>query len=160
MAALQTWVWFHFVGAKNNYVNITINASTPFPEASCQILCGFDRDSIVKCNISYSTDATEIGQPASPIDAPIVNGSLGETLSFPLTEPLPPNTTYYYQVVAFSADQRITVNGNFSTGNYSGGISKYCGTVYKGRGEREENELPFIAKKSIPPNKKCSTYVV
>ena len=102
-------------------MNITVNASTPFPEASCQVLCGFDDDTTVQCDMSYSTDATEIGQPGSLTDAPMANGSLGETLSFPLTEPLPPNTTYYYQVVAFSLDQRVIVNGNFSTGNYSGG---------------------------------------
>ncbi len=75
----------------------------------------------VQCDISYSTDPTEIGQPGSFTDAPMENGSMGETVSFPLTEPLPPNTTYYYQVVAFSADQRVTVKGDFSTGNYSGG---------------------------------------
>jgi hypothetical protein len=102
-------------------LNITINASTPFPETSCQILCGFDEATAVQFSMSYNTDAAEIGQPDSPTDAPLANGSLGEILSFPLTEPLPPNTTYYYQVVAFSADQRIAVNGNFSTGNYSGG---------------------------------------
>lgn len=109
-----------FVSAKNDFVNITINASTPFPEASCQVLCGFGEAATVQCDISYSTDVTEIGQPGSPTDALMANGSLGETVSLPLTEPLPPNTTYYYQVVAVSPDQRVTVNGNFSTGNYSG----------------------------------------
>lgn len=102
-------------------MNITVNASTPFPEASCKFLCGFDDATTVQCHMSYSTDASMVGQPGSLTDAPIANGSLGETLSFLLTEPLPPNTMYYYQVVAFSPDQKVMVNGNFSTGNYSEG---------------------------------------
>ena len=109
-------------GARNDFVNITVNASTPYPEATCQFLCGLgDAVATAKCGIRYSTDVAEIGQSNSFTDAPMTNGSMGETLSFPLTKPLPPNTVYYYQVVAFTADQRITVNGNFTTGNYSAG---------------------------------------
>ena len=56
------------------------------------------------------------------MDAPVANAVMGETLSFPLTEPLPPNTTYFYEALAFSSDQRIIVKGHFSTGEYSEGI--------------------------------------
>lgn len=110
-----------YTGAKNDLVNITVNASTPFPEASCHFLCGLGEATAAKCSISYSIDAAEVGLSNSFTDAPMANGSLGETVSFPLTEPLPPNTLYYYQAVGFTADRRVTVNGNFSTGNYSRG---------------------------------------
>lgn len=102
-------------------MNITVNASTSFPEASFQFLCGLGEASTAKFSISYSTDAAEISQSSSYTDMPVTNGRMGEIVSFPLTEPLPPNTLYYYQVHASTADQKVTVNGNFSTGNYSEG---------------------------------------
>lgn len=101
-----------------------MNVTTPFPKASCQLLCGLHDTTSTKCSISYSTDINEVGELSGSLtDEATGNGSMtiGEAITFSLTEPLPPNTLYFYQAVVYTDDQLIKVHGNFTTGNYSEG---------------------------------------
>jgi len=55
------------------------------------------------------------------VEEPLGNGTNEAHVKFPLRDPLPPETYFYYQVLAFDEDQRVRVLGNFTTGNYSDG---------------------------------------
>lgn len=55
------------------------------------------------------------------VEEPADNGTTEAHVVFPLRDPMPPETYFYYQVLAFDEDQHVLVLGNFTTGNYSDG---------------------------------------
>ena len=86
--------------------------------ADCQFLCGFSGVTNYSLHFMYNTE-DNFTHPY--VEEPLGNGTNEAHVRFPLRDPLPPETYFYYQVLAFDEDQRVRVLGNFTTGNYSDG---------------------------------------
>lgn len=90
--------------------------------ADCRFLCGFSGVSNYNLHFKYSTK-DNFTNPL--VEKPLGNGTTEAHVIFPLTDPMPPETDFFYQVLAFDEDQQVLILGNFTTGNYSDGKHSY-----------------------------------
>ena len=82
---------------------------------SCTFLSGFTGSA--HCTVQYGTDTTYMNLPYSAESTE--TGTAGDTVSVVLSERLNSSTVYYYTVSAVSEDVTVTVQGNFTTPQYS-----------------------------------------
>jgi len=81
----------------------------------CTFLPGFT--GTAHCTVQYGTDPTYMNLPYSAESTE--TGTAGESVSVVLRERLNSSTVYYYTVSAVSGDVTVTVQGNFTTPQYS-----------------------------------------
>ena len=82
---------------------------------NCTFLSGFTGSA--HCTVQYGTDPTYMSLPYSAESTE--TGTAGDTVSVVLRERLNSSTVYYYTVSAVSGDITVTVQGNFTTPQYS-----------------------------------------
>ena len=111
-------------GGINDFVAISVNASTPYPMADFQFLCGFSGDTNYNLRFMYNMEDNFTLPLTEETSA---NGTTETHLAFPLRDPIPPETYFYYRILAFDEDQHVLVLGNFTTGNYSDGECNEAG---------------------------------
>ena len=108
---------YMYVGTTNNVLtggivdasslnNLTIN---------CTFLSGFTGSA--QCTVQYGTDPTFMNLPYSAESTE--TGTAGDSVSVILRERLNSSTLYYYTVSAVSGDVTVTVQGSFTTPQYS-----------------------------------------
>ena len=104
---------FH-VGTTNNLLSGDVsspNNATIF----CTFLCGFTGSA--HSQFQYGTDPTYMNLPYS--SESIDTGTAGDSVSVVLREQLNSSTVYYYTVSSVSGDVTVTVQGTFTTPQYS-----------------------------------------
>ena len=100
---------------------------------NCTFLSGFTGSA--HCTVQYGTDPTYMNLPYSAVSTE--TSTAGDTVSVVLRERLNSLTVYYYTVSAVSGDVTVTVQGTFTTPQYS----KYmCFSM--------EKLLPFDSKRA------------
>ena len=82
---------------------------------NCSFLSGFTGSA--HCTVQYGTDPTYMNLPYSAESTE--TGTAGDTVSVVLMERLNSSTEYYYTVSAVSEDVNVTVQGTFTTPQYS-----------------------------------------
>ena len=82
---------------------------------NCTFLSGFNGSS--RCRVQYGTNATFMDLPYSAVSTE--NGTAGDTVSVGLRERLNSSTMYYYNVSAVDRCLTVTVQGTFTTPQYS-----------------------------------------
>ena len=82
---------------------------------TCTFLSGFTGSA--HCTVQYGTDPTYMNLPYSAESTE--TGTAGDTVSVVLRERLNSSTVYYYTVSVVSGDVTVTVQGNFTTPQYS-----------------------------------------
>ena len=93
-----------------------VNVSSPADaQLECTFLSGFT--GYVRCTVQYGTDPTYMNLPYSAESTE--TGTAGNTVSVVLRERLNSSTVYYYTVSAVSGDITVTVQGTFTTPQYS-----------------------------------------
>ena len=92
-------------------------------QLQCTFLSGFTGSA--RCTVRYGTDPTYIDLPYSAESTEI--GTAGDTVSVILRERLNSSTVYYYTVSAVSGDIMVTVQGNFTTPEYSKYVASFPG---------------------------------
>ena len=104
----------------NNILRVAVvNVSSPANgQLQCAFLSGFIGSA--RCTLKYGTDPTYMNLPYSAESTE--TGTAGDTVSVVLRERLNSSTVYYYTVSAVSGDITVTVQGTFTTPQYS----KYC----------------------------------
>ena len=93
-------------------------SSSADAQLQCTFLSGFTGSA--HCTVQYGTDPTYMNLPYSAESTE--TGTAGDTVSMVLRERLNSSTVYYYTVSAVSGDVTVTIQGNFTTPEYS----KYC----------------------------------
>ena len=88
-------------------------------QLQCTILPGFTGSA--HCRVQYGTDPTYMNLPYSAESTE--TGTAGDTVSVVLRERLNSSTVYYYTVSAVSEDVTVTVQGSFTTPQYSTGYT-------------------------------------
>ena len=96
---------------------------------NCTFLSGFTGSS--RCQVQYGTNATFMDLPYSAVSTE--TGTAGDTVSVVLSERLNSSTMYYYNVSAINRCLTVTVQGIFTTPQYS----KYSMHLY----ERNKHKL-------------------
>ena len=101
----------------NNVLRIAVvNVSSPADALlHCAFLSGFTGS--VHCTVQYGTDPTYRKLPYFAESTE--TGTAGDTVSVVLRERLNSSTMYYYTVSAVGGDTTVTVQGNFTTPQYS-----------------------------------------
>ena len=108
---------FSRAGVANNLLTVqVIGVSSP---ADAQLRCTFLPffTGSAHCTVQYGTDPTYMNLPYSAESTEI--GTAGDTVSVVLRERLNSSTVYYYTVSAVSGDVTVTVQGTFTTPQYS-----------------------------------------
>ena len=82
---------------------------------NCIFLSGFTGSS--RCQVQYGIDATFVDLPYSAVSTE--TGTAGDTVSVVLRERLNSSTMYYYNVSAVNRCLTVTVQGIFTTPQYS-----------------------------------------
>ena len=90
---------------------------------NCTFLSGFTGSS--RCQVQYGTNATFMDLPSSAVSTK--TGTAGDTVSVELREKLNSSTMYYYSVSAVNRCLTVTVQGIFTTPQYS----KYSMHLYE-----------------------------
>ena len=94
----------------------TVDVSSPTnATVTCTFLSGFTGSA--HCQVRYGTEPTYMNLPYSAESTE--TGTAGVTVSVVLREQLNSSATYYYTVSAVSGDVTVTVQGNFTTLQYS-----------------------------------------
>ena len=88
----------------------------------CTFLSGFT--GTAHCIVQYGTDPTYMNLPYSAESTE--TGTAGEAVSVVLRERLNSLTEYYYTVSAVSGDYTVTIQGNFTTPQYSKCMHDLC----------------------------------
>ena len=104
-------------GTSNNVLRVSfVNVSSP---AGAQLQCAFfpGFTGSAHCTVKYGTDPTYMNLPYSTESTE--TGTAGNTVNVVLRERLNSSTMYYYTVSAVSGDVTVTVQGNFTTLQYS-----------------------------------------
>ena len=94
---------------------IAVVSSPSDARLNCTFLSGFT--SSAHCTVQYGTDPTYTNLQYSAESTE--TGTAGDTVSVVLREQLNSSTVYYYTVSAVSGDVTVTVQGNFTTPQYS-----------------------------------------
>ena len=106
-------------GTTNNFLRVSfVNVSSPADaQLQCIFLSGFTGSA--HCTVQYGTDPTYMNLPCSAESTE--TGTAEDTVSVVLRERLNMNslTVYYYTVSAVTGDVIVTVQGNFTTLQYS-----------------------------------------
>ena len=104
-------------GVANNLLTVqVIGVSSPVDaQLQCTSLPFFT--GFAPCRVQYGTDPTYMNLPYSAESTE--TGTAGDTVSVVLRERLNSLTVYYYTVSAVSGDVTVTVQGNFTTPQYS-----------------------------------------
>ena len=104
-------------GTTNNVLRVSfVNVSSPVGGfLQCTFLSGFT--SSTYCTVQYGTDPTYMNLPYSAESTE--TGTAGDTVSVVLRERLNSSTVYYYTVSAVRGDVTATVQGTFTTPQYS-----------------------------------------
>ena len=93
-----------------------ISVSSPVDaQLQCTFLPGFTGST--RCTVQYGNDPTYMNLPYSAESTE--TGTAGDTVSVVLSERLNSSTEYYYTVTAVSGDVSVTVQGTFTTPQYS-----------------------------------------
>ena len=125
---------FHLGTTNNLLTGEIVGVSSPIDATfNCTFLFGFTGSA--QCTVQYGTDPTYMNLPYSAESTE--TGTAGNSVSVVLRERLNSSTVYYYTVsAAVSGDVTVTVQGSFTTPQYS----KYmCFSM--------EKLLPFDSKK-------------
>ena len=104
-------------GTTNNVLEVAVmNVSS---SADAQLQCTFlsEFTGSAHCTVQYGTDPTYMNLPYSAESTE--TGKAGDTVSVVLREQLNSSTVYYYTVSAVSGDVTVTVQGTFTTPQYS-----------------------------------------
>ena len=104
-------------GTTNNVLEVAVmNVSS---SADAQLQCTFlsEFTGSAHCTVQYGTDPTYMNLPYSAESTE--TGTAGDTVSVVLREQLNSSTVYYYTVSAVSGDVTVTVQGTFTTPQYS-----------------------------------------
>ena len=104
-------------GTTNNVLRlVVVNVSSPVDALlQCTFLSGFTGSA--HCTVQYGTDLTYMNLPYSAESTE--TGTAEDTVSVVLRERLNSSTVYYYTVSAVSGDVTVTVQGTFTTPQYS-----------------------------------------
>ena len=104
-------------GTTNNVLEVAVaNVSSPTDaQLQCTFLSGFTGSA--HCTVQYRTDPTYMNLPYSAESTE--TGTVGDTVSVVLRERLNTSTVYYYTASAVSGDISLTVQGTFTTPEYS-----------------------------------------
>ena len=94
---------------------IVVVSSPSDARLNCTFLSGFIDSA--HCRVQYGTDPTYVNLPYSAESTE--TGTAGNIVSVLLREQLNSSTVYYYTVSAVSADITVTVQGTFTTPQYS-----------------------------------------
>ena len=81
----------------------------------CTFLCEFNGSA--HCQVQYGSDPTYMNLPYSAVSSEA--GTAGKTRSVALRERLNSSTVYYYNVSSTIGDVTVTVQGTFTTRQYS-----------------------------------------
>ena len=81
----------------------------------CTFLCEFNGSA--HCQVQYGTDPTYTNLSFSAVSSE--DGAAGETITVELRERLNASTVYYYIVSSTVGDVTVTVQGSFTTRQYS-----------------------------------------
>ena len=101
-----------------------MDVSTPVDaQLQCTFLSGFTGSA--HCTVQYGTDPTYMNLPYSAESTE--TGTAGDTVNVVLRERLTSSTVYYYTVSAVIGNVTVTVQGTFTTPQYS----KFTRSVYK-----------------------------
>ena len=92
-----------------------VDLRSPSVTHNCIFLSGFTGST--HCTVQYGTDPTYMDLPYSAESTE--TGTAGDTVSVVLRERLNSSTVYYYTVSAVSGDVTVTVQGTFTTPQYS-----------------------------------------
>ena len=108
---------FICTGTNNNVLRVAVvNVSSPADaQLQCTFLSGFIGSA--HCTVQYGTDPTYMNLPYSAESTE--TGTAGDTVSVVLRERLNSSTVYHYTVSAVSGDVTVTVQGTFTTPQYS-----------------------------------------
>ena len=106
--------FFPCTDASNNLLTGVLAdlSSSSNVKLNCTFLSGFNGSA--HCTVQYGTD---LNVPYSAESTE--TGTAGDTVSVVLSERLNSSTVYYYTVSAVSGDIMVTVQGNFTTLQYS-----------------------------------------
>ena len=101
----------------NNLLTVqVIGVSSPVDtQLRCTFLPFFTGSA--RCTVQYGTDPTYMNLLYSAESTE--TGTTGDTVSVVMRERLNSSTVYYYTVSAVSGDVTVTVQGNFTTPQYS-----------------------------------------
>ena len=101
----------------NNLLTVeVIGVSSPVDtQLQCTFLPFFTGSA--RCTVQYGTDPTYMNLPYSAESTE--TGTAGDTVSVVLRERLNSTAVYYYTMAAVSGDVTVTVQGNFTTPQYS-----------------------------------------
>ena len=110
-------VIFFGTGTANNLLTEELAdlSSSSNVKLNCTFLSGFTGSA--HCTVQYGTDPTYMNLPYSAESTE--TGTAGDTVSVVLRERLNSSTVYYYTVSAVSGDVTVTVQGTFTTPQYS-----------------------------------------
>ena len=108
---------FSTIGSHNDFLTgQVVGVSSPSDaKIYCAFLSGFTGSAC--CTVRYGTDPTYMNLPYSAESNE--TGTAGDTVSVVLRERLNSSTVYYYTVSAVSGDITVTVQGTFTTPQYS-----------------------------------------
>ena len=94
----------------------SVDVSSPTDAAiNCTFLSGFTGSA--QCQVQYGTDPTYMTLPYSAVSTE--SGTAGDSVIVVLREQLDSSTVYYYTISAVSGDIIVTVQGIFTTPQYS-----------------------------------------
>ena len=82
---------------------------------TCTFLCEFN--SSARCRVRYGTDPTYMNLPYSAMSTE--SGTAGDSVRVVLREQLNSSTVYYHSVSSIVGDISVTVQGTFTTPQYS-----------------------------------------
>ena len=104
-------------GTTNNVLRLSVVNVSSSADAllQCTFLSGFTGSA--RCTVQYGTDPNYMNLPYSAESTD--TGTAGDTVSAVLGERLNSSTVYYYTVSAVSGDVTVTIQGNFTTPEYS-----------------------------------------
>ena len=104
-------------GTTNNVLEVAVMnvSSSGDAQLQCTFLSEFTGSA--HCTVQYGTDPTYMNLPYSAESTE--TGTAGDTVSVVLREQLNSSTVYYYTVSAVSGDVTVTVQGTFTTPQYS-----------------------------------------
>ena len=95
---------------------VVVDVSSPGDaRLNCTFLSGFTDSA--HCTVQYGTDPTYMNLPYFAESTE--TGTAGDSVSVVLREGLNSSTVYYYTVSSVSGDITVTVQGNFTTPQYS-----------------------------------------
>ena len=115
--------FFHAGTTNNLLTGEVVGVSSPSnARIICTFLSGFTGSA--HCTVQYRTDQTYLNLSYSAESTE--TGTVGDHVSVVLKEQLNSTTVYYYTVSAISGDTTVTVQGIFTTPQYSKYIHACC----------------------------------